>query len=301
MVPPQKVSGMSQLCNSILVMSMVRKNKLVAKAQLKIPAGIRDLFDDPPFLASENQNVYRNLACTIIDQLQPRDPFEWLWVKDVVSHTWDIQRLRAVKQQVIELARSARAEKIATEVSQKRKPHLSEMSPAQAEALFIKSCEETDAEIRKERADFEALSPEAAEAWINFVETDTRARRPEIEKIQPWWTAIRASEAYQKMLKAPVRPLKERIDPETKRQIMSELNTEADTAQAFVDSIDVQEKLERMIISLEQRRNKTLREIVLHRGIWLRRPRNVQVAEDKEFPRTHNGPAQDGLRPQDRS
>ena len=163
----------------------MRKMKSLIKT-LPIPDGIRDLFDDSALLVSEDAQTYWNLVSAIADDVKPCGPIEWLRVKDIVSFTLDIERLRRLKYEITEIARRARADKIAIDLYQKRTP--AEMTPAecaQAAEEYRKSCEESEAKTDKERAEFEALSPEVREAWINFIEVDTRARRPEIEKIQP--------------------------------------------------------------------------------------------------------------------
>ena len=149
----------------------MRKSKLVAKAELQIPAGIRDLFDDPPLLASENPQSYVSLLIALADDVKPAGVIEWLWLKDIVLQTWEIQRLWVFKSHIIELER---------------------------DELFI-----------------------------------------------------------------------ETIDPETKRHLGS--------AQGFRASIDVLEKLDRQIASLERRRDNTLREIEVRREILARRVREASA------------------------
>jgi len=86
---------------------VVRKNKLVANAELQIPAGIRDLFDNSPLLASENSQIYSNLLSAIADDVKPEGVIEWLWLKDLVLQTWEIQRCWAFKKCIIERRREA--------------------------------------------------------------------------------------------------------------------------------------------------------------------------------------------------
>jgi hypothetical protein len=69
----------------------------------------------------------------------------------------------------------------------------------------------------------------------------------------------------------------ETIDPRTLRQLTPKLNTEEDSLSAFLESIDILERLEQQIAFLERRRDNTLREIELHREIRARRPRETSA------------------------
>lgn len=276
---------MSQLCDSTLVMSMVRNKKLVAKAHLQIPAGIRDLFDDPPLLASEDPQAYRRLVWAIVDEVKPSNPFEWSWVKDIVSHEWEIRRLRVFKHHIIERACNARADKNAMESYRQvreRKPSTSEKVAAirafaQGEmdltGVNILSNPQNDLEIT---ANIPPLLPQY-NMHVYAYEMERYAKRHNLEVIQPDWSATRAVDAYQKWLKVPAdpSPLDVCVDPEKLRQLTPKLDTEADFAQAFVDSIEVHEKLDRLMASHEHRRDRALREIELHREIRARRRREA--------------------------
>jgi hypothetical protein len=68
----------------------------------KLPPRVRLLCGDPPVLSSEKRTDYEILFSYIADYVKPTDPIEWLWLKDVVDHTWEIRRLRRFKYQLIE-------------------------------------------------------------------------------------------------------------------------------------------------------------------------------------------------------
>jgi hypothetical protein len=61
------------------------------------------LCGDPPVLSSEKRKDYESLLCYMADCVKPTDVIEWLWLKDVVDHTWEIRRLRRFKNQLIEV------------------------------------------------------------------------------------------------------------------------------------------------------------------------------------------------------
>ena len=69
----------------------------------KLPVSVRSLFGDPPVLSSEKRKDYENLFCHMAECVKPTDVIEWLWLKDVVDHTWEIRRLRRFKRQLIEV------------------------------------------------------------------------------------------------------------------------------------------------------------------------------------------------------
>jgi hypothetical protein len=181
--------------------------KLVAKALVQVPAAIRPLFDDPPLLVSENRQAYFSLLGAIADDIKPTGVIEWLWVKDIVLQTWEIQRLWDFRQRFIELRRIARAGSMATD------------------------------------------------AYVQ----ELKAGNPNMGAIDELIA-------------------RERIAPETKRRLTPKLVTEADSAIAFGACIEIIERLDRQIVSLERRRNNTLREIELHREIQARRrPREAST------------------------
>jgi hypothetical protein len=78
------------------------KRKLVLSSK-KLPASVRLLCGNPPVLSSEKRRDYESVFCYIADCVKPTDFIEWLWLKDIVDHTWEIRRLRRFKNQLIEI------------------------------------------------------------------------------------------------------------------------------------------------------------------------------------------------------
>jgi hypothetical protein len=67
-----------------------------------VPEEIKQLWGSPPILPSEDRENYYRLAAHLAGTVKPRDIIEWLWVKDILDLTWDIQRLRRIKADTIE-------------------------------------------------------------------------------------------------------------------------------------------------------------------------------------------------------
>ena len=79
----------------------ISKRQLVLSTK-KLPPSVRSLCGNPPVLSSERRSDYESLFGYMADCVKPTDVIEWLWLKDVVDHTWEIRRLRRFKRQLIE-------------------------------------------------------------------------------------------------------------------------------------------------------------------------------------------------------
>jgi hypothetical protein len=69
----------------------------------KLPASVRWLCGDPPVLSSEKRKDYEALFSGMADSVKPTDSVEWIWLRDIVDHTWEIRRLRRFKCLLIEV------------------------------------------------------------------------------------------------------------------------------------------------------------------------------------------------------
>jgi hypothetical protein len=56
-----------------------------------------DLFGKPALLLSEDVNLYDALLGRVVAAARPRDPFEWMLLKDYADLAWEILRLRRAK------------------------------------------------------------------------------------------------------------------------------------------------------------------------------------------------------------
>src|SRR3954470_23731783 len=62
-----------------------------------IPPEIAALFEQPPLLPGEDSETYNRLLTGVAVSVAPTDVIEWLWVKDVIDLTWEMQRLRRLR------------------------------------------------------------------------------------------------------------------------------------------------------------------------------------------------------------
>lgn len=60
-------------------------------------AALASCLGDPPLVEGEDKAAYDTLNMQIESAVDPQDPIEYLWVRDVIDLTWEIQRLRRLK------------------------------------------------------------------------------------------------------------------------------------------------------------------------------------------------------------
>jgi hypothetical protein len=70
----------------------------------------------PPWIPGEDRADYEALLAEVIDAVRPKDVIERIWVRDVVCHVFESQRLRRLKNGMLR----AHQEKAFGEVLQKR-------------------------------------------------------------------------------------------------------------------------------------------------------------------------------------
>jgi hypothetical protein len=68
----------------------------------QIPAEVEELWGEPALLSFEDPEIYRKLMLKIVADVEPTDVVEWLWVKNLADHSWEVRRLRRLKVQLIE-------------------------------------------------------------------------------------------------------------------------------------------------------------------------------------------------------
>ena len=93
---------------------MTNQNQLSAagrstKANREIPADVEALLGLPPILRNEDVETYKQFRSRVAEAVSPTDFIEWLWLRDVVDLSWEIQRLRRFKVLLIDLKIEARA------------------------------------------------------------------------------------------------------------------------------------------------------------------------------------------------
>src|ERR1700745_2616852 len=69
---------------------------VVATSAAAAPA-MTDVFGRPALLRAEDANLYDALFSRVVAAARPRDPFEWMLLKDYADLAWEIFRLRRAK------------------------------------------------------------------------------------------------------------------------------------------------------------------------------------------------------------
>jgi len=70
-------------------------------AESKIPAQLKGLFPEPPFLDGEDPNLYRDLLAAVIDERQPKTVTDWIAVHDLVTKLREEQVFRRASNALI--------------------------------------------------------------------------------------------------------------------------------------------------------------------------------------------------------
>jgi dsDNA-binding SOS-regulon protein len=68
---------------------------------ITIPEDIKALLGKRPLIFGEKPDVYDALLSRVAAAVDPQDTIEWLYLKDVVDITWEIQRLRRFQTSII--------------------------------------------------------------------------------------------------------------------------------------------------------------------------------------------------------
>jgi hypothetical protein len=66
---------------------------------------IKALFGVPSLLSTEDPRLYWEMLDRFAGSVEPRNIFEWLWLKDIVDLNWEIARLRRYRALMIERRR----------------------------------------------------------------------------------------------------------------------------------------------------------------------------------------------------
>jgi len=67
----------------------------------EIPADFQYFFKRPPLLNEEDPIEYWILVRQFIQHVSPKAIIEWIWLKDVADHTWEIWRLRRLRAALV--------------------------------------------------------------------------------------------------------------------------------------------------------------------------------------------------------
>jgi hypothetical protein len=77
---------------------------LAKKFTAKVPPGLEALFKDPPLVGDEKREDYENLFSAFVATMMPGDAIVWVYVRDITDLTWEIQRNKNLKSQIMEAA-----------------------------------------------------------------------------------------------------------------------------------------------------------------------------------------------------
>ena len=70
---------------------------VAAPATAVTAPALPDVFGRPPLLHDEDANLYDALFARVVAAARPRDPFEWILLKDYADLAWEVFRLRRAK------------------------------------------------------------------------------------------------------------------------------------------------------------------------------------------------------------
>jgi hypothetical protein len=185
-------------------------------------------FGPPPLIAGEDPAAYDDLLERFTAAIKPTDVLEEMWMRDSVDLTWETQRLRHLKAALLKWIMLEKLSFILEPVELESSDEELEAESSDEELEAESSDEEPPAdELEDESSDYELSTEELAERWA--------ARDPQaIEEVN--------------------------------EQLASKgLTVEDVTARALSAEIENFERMDRMVMNAEARRNAALRELERHR------------------------------------
>jgi hypothetical protein len=76
---------------------------MVPKKPTKLPKGLEKLFDNPPLVGNEKREDYDAFCSLIEKDLEPADFILWLQIREYADISWELQRERRIKAEIIKL------------------------------------------------------------------------------------------------------------------------------------------------------------------------------------------------------
>jgi hypothetical protein len=195
-----------------------------------------------PVLQNENSAEYDELLSHLLGDLKPIDVVEAIWIRDVADLTWEVRRWRRMKICVVEAAMAAAMVYVLAAPSHRRL----------AEIGAIKNVE---------NANFGPLSKEAPISGTPRTVTSSDKRS-------------RSHTRFAKKLAA---------DPTALNQFLAKIKLVDDTVitRAFLEELDHIERIDRLMMNAEGRRNAALREIDRRRSNFGRTMRAAVLADEE--------------------
>jgi hypothetical protein len=194
-------------------------------------------FGPPPLIAGEDPAAYDDLLERFTAAIKPTDVLEEMWMRDSVDLTWETQRLRRVKAALLKWIMLEKLSLILEPVALESSDDELEAESSDDEPEDESSDEELEAESSDEEPPADELEDESSDYELS---TEELAER---------WAA-RDPQAIE----------------EVNEQLASKgLTVEDVTAQALSAEIENFERIDRMVMNAEARRNAALRELERHR------------------------------------
>jgi hypothetical protein len=78
-------------------------NRSLVSQKTKLPKGLEKLFDNPPLVGNEKREDYDAFCSLIEKDLEPADFILWLQIREYADISWELQRERRIKAEIIKL------------------------------------------------------------------------------------------------------------------------------------------------------------------------------------------------------
>src|SRR6185437_6413807 len=137
-------------------------------ARITIPVQLKAFSEISCLLPGEKQADFQTIRQMMIDDIQPENNLEWLWLLDLTELSWEILRYRQLKQRIIEAYRERAIEAILLRLDG---PGLSRESSEELQSHIKRNVAdwrddpaasaEIEARLLKHNFDDEAISAEA--------------------------------------------------------------------------------------------------------------------------------------------
>lgn len=122
-------------------------------AAVTAPA-LTDVFGRPPLLRFEDANLYDALFARVVAAARPRDPFEWILLKDYADLAWEVFRLRRAKAGLVNARHKNALATLASSLSIDVTPWVEQHRNVDAKMLILHA-------LREKGFDEDAIAAEA--------------------------------------------------------------------------------------------------------------------------------------------
>jgi len=117
-----------------------------ASAPAATTPGMLDLLGKPPLLRREDANLYDALFARIVTAARPRDPFEWILLKDYTDLAWEIFRLRRAKTRLVDGAEMHAVLRVLEKIGASAAPTLEWNRNPDARPMILKQLSDSGAD-----------------------------------------------------------------------------------------------------------------------------------------------------------